>query len=143
MRIASAVGQAVDAAQAEPDPAVQGKRLFTVNCAACHQQSGKGVAGQFPPLAASEWVLGEPAVLIRILLHGLQGPVMCPGRNLQRQHAGLRCETRRSTTVAGADLHSAKLGERSRGNHVPSGSLKCEKTKRTEQRPGPPKSFRP
>ena len=73
------VGPAVDATESEPDPAVQGKRLFTVNCAACHQQSGKGVAGQFPPLAASEWVLGEPAVLIRILLHGLQGPVSVLG----------------------------------------------------------------
>ena len=75
----SRVGAAVDSESAELEPAVQGKRLYTVNCAACHQQSGKGVAGQFPPLAASEWVIGEPAVLIRILLHGLQGPVSVLG----------------------------------------------------------------
>ena len=75
----SRVGAAVDSESAELEPAVQGKRLYTVNCAACHQQSGKGVAGQFPPLAASEWVIGEPAVLIRILLHGLQGPVSVIG----------------------------------------------------------------
>lgn len=68
--------QVVDA---EPDPAEQGRRLFTVNCAACHQQSGQGVAGQFPPLAESEWVTGEPAILIRILLHGLQGPITVRG----------------------------------------------------------------
>ncbi len=72
-------GQASDGKQAEPDPAAQGKRLFTVHCAACHQQSGNGVAGQFPPLAGSEWVTGEPAVLIRILLNGLQGPVSVNG----------------------------------------------------------------
>ena len=74
-------GQVVDAAEAKPTPDVQGKRLFTVNCAACHQQSGQGVAGQFPPLVGSEWVVGEPAVLIRILLHGLQGPVIVLGES--------------------------------------------------------------
>lgn len=74
------VGPTVDAAEAELDPAVQGKRLFTVNCAACHQQSGMGVAGQFPPLVDSQWVIGEPAVLIRILLNGLEGPVIVQGQ---------------------------------------------------------------
>jgi len=32
-----------------PDPMVVGKRLFTANCVACHQPTGLGVAGQFPP----------------------------------------------------------------------------------------------
>jgi len=57
------------------DPLVLGKRLYSANCVACHQPTGLGVSGQFPPLAGSEWVLGDPAVLQRILLQGLQGPV--------------------------------------------------------------------
>ncbi len=61
------------------DPIALGKRSFTSNCAGCHQQSGKGVPGQFPPLAESEWVTGEPAILTRILLHGLQGPIEVKG----------------------------------------------------------------
>ncbi len=73
------VGIVADVGKGEPDPEVLGKRLFTVNCAACHQQSGEGVAGQFPPLVDSEWVIGEPAILIRILLHGLQGPLTVRG----------------------------------------------------------------
>ena len=63
------------------DPLALGKRLYTANCAACHQPTGLGVSGQFPPLADSEWVLGEPAVLKSILLHGLQGPLKVKGQS--------------------------------------------------------------
>lgn len=63
------------------DPLVLGKRLYTANCAACHQPTGLGVSGQFPPLAGSEWVLGEPAMLKRILLQGLQGPLRVKGQS--------------------------------------------------------------
>ena len=31
--------------------------------------------GVYPPLAGSEWVRGDSARLIRILLHGLTGPI--------------------------------------------------------------------
>lgn len=51
-----------------------GERMYT-QCAACHQGDGKGVAGNFPPLAGSDWVTGSPTVLARILLHGMEGPV--------------------------------------------------------------------
>ena len=57
------------------DPLVQGRRIYN-SCMACHQQDGRGISGQFPPLAGSEWVLGEPDALVRILLHGLQGPIV-------------------------------------------------------------------
>jgi len=65
------------------DPKVVGKRLYTQNCAVCHQASGMGVAGQFPPLVGSEWVNydtkhGENH-LVLILLHGHQGPMNVMG----------------------------------------------------------------
>jgi mono/diheme cytochrome c family protein len=66
-----------------PDPKVIGKRLYSQNCAVCHQGSGMGVAGQFPPLVASEWVVGGAWVgdnhLVKILLAGMQGPVQVKG----------------------------------------------------------------
>jgi mono/diheme cytochrome c family protein len=66
-----------------PDPKVIGKRLFSQNCAVCHQGSGMGVAGQFPPLVGSEWVVGGAWVgdnhLVKILLAGMQGPVQVKG----------------------------------------------------------------
>jgi mono/diheme cytochrome c family protein len=65
------------------DPTVElvklGKRQFTNNCASCHQPTGMGVAGQYPPLSKSEWVLGSERRLISILLHGLEGPINVEG----------------------------------------------------------------
>lgn len=65
------------------DPKVFGKRVFTQNCVVCHQTTGLGVPGQFPPLAGSEWVLGGDwhgdNHIVKILLKGLQGPVQVKG----------------------------------------------------------------
>ena len=60
-------------------PAVDGKQLFGAKCAACHQGSGLGVAGVFPPVAASEWVLGDEKILSNILLHGVNGEMVVKG----------------------------------------------------------------
>ncbi len=60
-------------------PAVDGKQLFGAKCAACHQGSGLGVAGVFPPVAASEWVLGDEKILANILLHGINGEMVVKG----------------------------------------------------------------
>jgi mono/diheme cytochrome c family protein len=66
-----------------PDPMVVGKRLYTANCVACHQATGLGVAGQFPPLVGSEWVVGGDwhgdNHLVKIMLNGLQGPIQVKG----------------------------------------------------------------
>ena len=58
----------------------RGQKLFIANCAQCHQASGLGVAGQFPPLVGSEWVIGDaPKRLPQILLHGIQGVIHVKG----------------------------------------------------------------
>ncbi|CAM3646527.1 c-type cytochrome [Polynucleobacter antarcticus] len=54
-------------------PSADGQAIFTGKCAACHQASGLGVSGVFPPLAGAEWVLGDPKILSNILLHGVVG----------------------------------------------------------------------
>jgi mono/diheme cytochrome c family protein/glucose/arabinose dehydrogenase len=58
-----------------------GKALFNGVCAACHQPHGRGLEGVAPPLVDSEWVLGTDQRLVRIVLHGLTGPVSVKGRN--------------------------------------------------------------
>jgi mono/diheme cytochrome c family protein len=47
------------------------------SCVACHQSDGNGSAAlNAPPLAGSEWVLEkDPSRIIRIVLHGLNGPI--------------------------------------------------------------------
>lgn len=58
---------------------VNGAELFTANCATCHQATGIGVPGAFPPLAGSEWVNGKPEAVIQILLHGIKGSIAVKG----------------------------------------------------------------
>lgn len=64
---------------AELSPADRGKKIFSANCATCHQASGLGVAGQYPPLAGSEYVNGSTRRLGMIVLKGLQGPLTVKG----------------------------------------------------------------
>jgi mono/diheme cytochrome c family protein len=52
-----------------------GRSIYDQVCVTCHQSTGLGNAGQAPPLAGSDWVLGPPNRLIRIPLHGLIGPI--------------------------------------------------------------------
>ena len=56
----------------------QGKKVFS-NCATCHQATGLGVPNQYPPLAGSEFVNGNPKRLAMILLKGIQGPITVKG----------------------------------------------------------------
>ncbi|MFT3780889.1 MAG: cytochrome c [Nibricoccus sp.] len=65
--------------EAKVDPVAQGKKIYSSVCASCHQPTGMGVPGAFPPLAKSEWVQGSEERVIRILLHGLTGPVKVAG----------------------------------------------------------------
>lgn len=58
----------------------KGKTIYATLCAACHQPHGFGLDGLAPPLVDSEWVLGKPDVLARIVMHGLAGPVKVSGR---------------------------------------------------------------
>ncbi len=58
---------------------IDGKQLFGAKCAACHQASGLGVAGVFPPLAGAEWVVGDEKILASILLHGVVGELVVKG----------------------------------------------------------------
>ncbi|MEM1059218.1 MAG: cytochrome c [Verrucomicrobiota bacterium] len=55
-----------------------GERVYS-NCASCHQANGLGQPGVNPPLAGSDWVTGSEERLVRVLLHGLQGPITING----------------------------------------------------------------
>jgi len=47
-----------------------GARLYDVNCAACHQQDGRGIPGVYPTMAGSPLVLGDPKDLALWVLKG-------------------------------------------------------------------------
>lgn len=62
----------------EPDP-LKGEKLFVTNCATCHQPTGLGIAGAFPPLVKSPWVAGNEERLIKLIIAGLAGEVEVMG----------------------------------------------------------------
>jgi len=53
----------------------KGKTIYSTICVACHQPSGLGMPGLAPPLVDSDWVLGQPDRIIRIVTQGLSGPI--------------------------------------------------------------------
>ncbi len=64
----------------ELTPAEKGAKIYSANCATCHQANGLGVAGQYPPLAGSDIVNGGSRRHVMIVLKGLQGPVTVKGQ---------------------------------------------------------------
>ena len=59
----------------------KGAATFAKYCAICHQPTGLGLPGQFPPLAGSDWVNEkDPIRLMTLVMNGLQGPVMVSGQ---------------------------------------------------------------
>lgn len=56
-----------------------GAKVYNTVCSSCHQATGQGVPGAFPPLAESEWVTGDESRLIKIILHGVTGEMEVAG----------------------------------------------------------------
>lgn len=77
------------AAVVQITPAQLGKRVFLNTCIACHQANGLGVPGQYPPLAGSDWVAGSEERIIRVVLHGFNGPVTVSGKDFNNAMAPL------------------------------------------------------
>lgn len=62
------------------DQLARGEAVYARSCAACHQNSGIGVDGAFPPLDGNARIAGDPEGLVKIVLNGLAGPVVVPGK---------------------------------------------------------------
>ncbi len=65
------------------DKEVDGKEIYDSKCASCHGLEGAGIAGQFPPLAGSEWVTEDndenKRRHVQVVLEGLKGAVTVKG----------------------------------------------------------------
>jgi mono/diheme cytochrome c family protein/glucose/arabinose dehydrogenase len=58
-----------------------GQAIYEALCLNCHQATGQGLTGVYPPLAKSEWVVGDAQALIKITIHGLAGPTKVLGKD--------------------------------------------------------------
>lgn len=56
-----------------------GAKVYSTNCASCHQANGQGVPGTFPPLAGNTDVTGDPKKVIKIVKYGLNGKLQAAG----------------------------------------------------------------
>jgi cytochrome c oxidase subunit II len=76
-------GAAAEPTTGETTTANIGEQVFNTNCAACHQASGEGIAGAFPPVAGHSAAIyaaeGGREYLINLLLNGLQGEIIIDG----------------------------------------------------------------
>jgi nitrite reductase (NO-forming)/hydroxylamine reductase len=53
-----------------------GAKVYQTYCQACHQADGKGMAGAFPPLAGSDYLLRDPQRGIRAVIEGVSGEIV-------------------------------------------------------------------
>lgn len=60
--------------------ALDGAAIYAANCSACHQITGQGIPGAFPPLDGSAYVTGDNVErMASIMLYGLMGPITVNG----------------------------------------------------------------
>ena len=59
--------------------AERGKVIFMQTCMACHQMTGLGIPGAFPPFDGSEYIQGDPRRLVALVTKGYTGPITVKG----------------------------------------------------------------
>ncbi len=64
----------------EAEDFARGRQVYLATCLACHGTDGRGMRMLAPPLADSDWVTGGEQRLVRVLLHGLRGPITVSGK---------------------------------------------------------------
>jgi mono/diheme cytochrome c family protein len=65
-----------------------GKTRFETYCAGCHLNEGPYMMGEAPPLEGSAWVAGPENRVIRIVLHGLRGPIEVRSKTYNQEMPG-------------------------------------------------------
>ncbi|GDX60820.1 hypothetical protein LBMAG32_03540 [Nitrosomonadaceae bacterium] len=60
----------------------EGEKVYTANCAACHQANGKGLPGAFPALDGSKVANGPKAGHIKTVVNGETGTAMASFKHL-------------------------------------------------------------
>lgn len=53
-----------------------GEVVYKTACLACHQETGAGLPGAFPPLARSDYLIEDPKRAVQVVLTGLQGEIV-------------------------------------------------------------------
>ena len=57
----------------------RGRQVYEDFCITCHQDSGEGVEGIYPPLASSDYLMAQRTPSIRGIKYGQRGPLEVNG----------------------------------------------------------------
>ena len=60
--------------------AAKGKAVYAKTCVACHQATGAGIPGAFPPLAKSDYLNADVNRAIKQVIKGSNGPITVNGK---------------------------------------------------------------
>jgi len=99
-----------------PELVVRGEKVFSANCAACHQANGKGVAGAFPALAGSAFVNGPADAVVKTLLEGRKGTAMASFKQLSDTELAAVADYVRNSWGNSTPSPSSRAGQ-ARANH--------------------------
>lgn len=61
---------------------VDGAKVFSEQCSACHQPNGKGVPGEFPPLAGNKDLFLSREFPAMVALFGMAGKITAEGKSI-------------------------------------------------------------
>ncbi|MBC7922526.1 MAG: cytochrome c [Ferruginibacter sp.] len=69
----------------QQDPALAksvkaGQTVYSTYCAMCHQPTGLGIAGVYPPLAKSDYLMADSKRVAGHIKNGLQGEIVVNGK---------------------------------------------------------------
>jgi len=123
----AAAPAAAPAAPAAPAAAAAPGETQYATCAACHQATGLGLPGTFPPLAGSEYVNGVPEKHIAIVLHGLTGPVTVKGQAFNSLMAPLGAAMNDDDIAAAINYERSSWGNN--GVHVTAAQVAAVRAK--------------
>src|SRR5690606_40475678 len=76
----SAFGQS----KALDDSIKRGQDIYQDFCVNCHMANGEGVAGSFPPLAKSDFLMEKRKESIKAIKYGMQGEIVVNGQTYNR-----------------------------------------------------------
>ena len=68
---------------------VEGKRLYNLHCANCHQPSGIGLARLYPPLKDSDYLIPNVADVLCGMRYGQKGEIIVNGIMFNQEMPGI------------------------------------------------------
>lgn len=76
---AANTSEVTELSEATKNSISQGAEIYNNFCASCHLSSGEGIAGVFPPLKDSDWLIEKREKVIHTVKYGLEGPITVNG----------------------------------------------------------------